>query len=640
MAERLGEALLDLDTRDTRFNAGIDRAEKKARGLGIQFDLTAAKAAKMGRNLALAAAAGTAALGVLVKKQIDHADAMSKAAASAGVTTESLSRLAWAGDLSDVALEELTSSIFRLSNAMAQAASGKDKDLAAIFTGLGVALTDAQGRLRAADAVMMDLADVFAALENGADKTALAVKIFGRSGAQLIPLLNNGRKGLADMGAEADRLGLTISTKLGQDAELFNDTLTRIQAMMRGIVIQIAGDMLPVLQSFADKLADPAFREEARAMAQDVAGAFGTIADAIRTVVDLIDQVGAGWSKLKGWVDWANTHDMFGNKIAPAFKGPLDLDPGKGDRGALPANPMAGRFADTFGAAGINAGREPRPTAPAAVPPSITRLLGGAGGGAAAGELERQRQAVTDLIAALEDELDVLRETDPVQREMIRLRGALAAATPEQTDQVRALVEATMSEREQLYALQDAFQAFGDMAVDAFDRLLDGSEDLDDVLGDLAKSLRRMVLQAALLGQGPLGNMFGAGAKDGGIGGILGSVFSSVFAGFRAKGGLIPNGTFGIVGEKGPEPVIGTSRGAMVLPNSALKAMDARAGGGSFNFSQTITPPDGFEARTRESDAPGGKRQEVWFEEAVGSAISRRGSAQSAVRNVGRLTKR
>lgn len=70
--------------------------------------------------------------------------------------------------------------------------------------------------------------------------------------------------------------------------------------------------------------------------------------------------------------------------------------------------------------------------------------------------------------------------------------------------------------------------------------------------------------------------------KDsGGIGGIIGSLFGSAtggFSGFFAKGGTIPSGSWGIVGERGPEPVIGTSRGTQVLPNSALRSMSSSSG--------------------------------------------------------------
>jgi hypothetical protein len=71
--------------------------------------------------------------------------------------------------------------------------------------------------------------------------------------------------------------------------------------------------------------------------------------------------------------------------------------------------------------------------------------------------------------------------------------------------------------------------------------------------------------------------LFGFGGKSGG--GLFGSIFGSMFGGFHAAGGLIPTGTFGIVGEHGPEPVISTGQGALVRPNSALSQMGGTGGG-------------------------------------------------------------
>ncbi len=53
-----------------------------------------------------------------------------------------------------------------------------------------------------------DVAEALSRMPEGAEKTALAIAVFGRSGANLMPFLNSGRDGLAEMGAEAERLGL------------------------------------------------------------------------------------------------------------------------------------------------------------------------------------------------------------------------------------------------------------------------------------------------------------------------------------------------------------------------------------------------------------------------------------------------
>lgn len=68
---------------------------------------------------------------------------------------------------------------------------------------------------------------------------------------------------------------------------------------------------------------------------------------------------------------------------------------------------------------------------------------------------------------------------------------------------------------------------------------------------------------------------FGFGGQRGG--GLLAGALGG-FAGMFAGGGLIPTGTFGIVGERGPEPVISTAQGAMVRPNSTLSQMGGGGG--------------------------------------------------------------
>lgn len=601
MSERLGEALLDLRTSDKGLDQGIRRAERQAEGLGRRFDLTAAKALQLGRNLALGAAAGATALGLLIKRQIDNADAMSKSAQRAGVTTEALSRLAWAGELSDVSLGSLTTSMGRLSNVMSQVIAGTSKETVALFDALGISITDASGRMRGADAVMGDIADVFASMENGADKTAIAIRIFGRSGAELIPLLNNGRRGLAEMADEADRLGITISTDMGRRAEAFNDAMTRVRAVFQGIVVQLAGEVLPHLEAFADRLNDPAMVANVQSIARDVVSALGTIATALGKLISLFKQ-------LKEWTEWAGEIAPYG--FFGLAKSASDAMTGGGE---TPTGPQAlddAAFDQRF--QGHLPGKTSRlqPPKPKRKPVRLGEVLGGLGGSGSGtsaldaenAKLETKRQALLDLIKRLQEERDVMRETDPVMREMIRLRELLAAATPAQAEEIRKLIEETTREQKAMEAAQDAMETFGRMGVNALSALADGSRSLEDTLKQLLLQLADLALQAALLGQGPLAGLFGI--SGGGLIGALGGLFS----GFFATGGLIPSGTFGIVGERGPEPVIGTSRGAMVLPNSTLSGKGAGKGRGGDGHSSTtvrVIMPEGWRAEIVEEARQG-----------------------------------
>ena len=118
------------------------------------------------------------------------------------------------------------------------------------FKFLGISAVDMQGNLRSTDSVLFELADKFKAMPDGTKKTALAMDILGKSGKDLIPLLNAGSEGLGEMLAEADSLGIVLSTKTAQSAEAFNDSLERLKTSFQGVLNAI------IESGFLDTLTD------------------------------------------------------------------------------------------------------------------------------------------------------------------------------------------------------------------------------------------------------------------------------------------------------------------------------------------------------------------------------------------------
>jgi len=248
-AARIGALHVMLGLDSAEFTAGLAKAQN---GLGKFSKLAGAGLA------VVAAAAATAAtsLAVLVKGAIDNADEMSKAAQSVGVTAEALSRLNYAAGLSDVSLEKLSTGLSRLTAGLSQIAQGAGGQAKMAMDALGVSALTSSGQLRGSNEVFADVAEKFSKMEDGATKTALAIALFGKFGAELIPMLNMGKSGLADLAAEADRLGITLDTNTGRAAELFNDSITRMQAKFQGLINQIMTGVVPGLAALADSLAN------------------------------------------------------------------------------------------------------------------------------------------------------------------------------------------------------------------------------------------------------------------------------------------------------------------------------------------------------------------------------------------------
>lgn len=245
----LGSLVVDLSADTAKFQSDMGRAAHVAdrHMASIKSSINAGVA-----TIAASAAAAGSALILLTRNAINAADDINKMSQKVGMSVENLSRLQYAAELSDVGIEGLATGLKKLSVNMLEAASGS-KEANQGFAALGIAVTNSSGQLKSSDQVLKEVADRFARIEDGAGKTALAVKIFGRSGADLIPLLNQGAAGMKAMADEADRLGITISRDTAKAAEEFNDNLKRVEASSRAVGLTIANALLPTLNKLLEQ---------------------------------------------------------------------------------------------------------------------------------------------------------------------------------------------------------------------------------------------------------------------------------------------------------------------------------------------------------------------------------------------------
>lgn len=201
----------------------------------------------------LGVALSVGALAAAGKAALDTADNLSKLSQKTGISVESLSLLKPIAEQSGISLDGLAQGMQKLATTMNEAAGGS-KEQVETFSRLGVSVKDAAGQLRPTEAVLLDLADAFSAMPDGAEKSALAVKLFGKSGVELIPFLNQGRAGIEQLKLQFKALGLEISGDTAKAAEKFNDTLDTVKQALHGIAMKVAEAALPALQKLADAL--------------------------------------------------------------------------------------------------------------------------------------------------------------------------------------------------------------------------------------------------------------------------------------------------------------------------------------------------------------------------------------------------
>ena len=185
------------------------------------------------------------------KQAVDTMAQMQRLSEALGVSVEKFSGLAHAASQTGVQLEQFTAATRTLHKTV-QEAMGDPMSLGAeAFRVLGISVTDAEGRVRRIDELMMEVADRFAKFADGSNKTALAIKLFGDEGTRLIPLLNRGSAGLREMAEEARRLGFTVDEQSGKAAVRFQEQLERLNSSFQGIVNRVIQNVLPQMEELA-----------------------------------------------------------------------------------------------------------------------------------------------------------------------------------------------------------------------------------------------------------------------------------------------------------------------------------------------------------------------------------------------------
>jgi hypothetical protein len=180
-----------------------------------------------------------------IKSAINAADETNKLAQKIGITVKEIGGLQLAFQQGGVDAGTMEKALAKLN---VNIANGD-----AAFKTLGVSTKNTDGSLRSTTSVLIDIADKFASTQNGAAKTAMAMEMFGKSGAALIPVLNAGGDSIREFGELAQKLGLVLTDETAAAAEKFNDTLELIGLGSRGVANQVMAELLPTMQSLASE---------------------------------------------------------------------------------------------------------------------------------------------------------------------------------------------------------------------------------------------------------------------------------------------------------------------------------------------------------------------------------------------------
>lgn len=206
-------------------------------------------------GVAAVSGAAIAAVGSFAKSIADQGDRVQKLSIQLGTSTEFISGMGYAADLSGGSLETFTTGLRKMEKSIGDASAGLSTQVRALDR-LGLTYEDLKNL--SPENQFLTIADRMAVMEDKSLRTATAMDIFGRSGAELIPLLVRGGEGIQEMRDEAERLGLVMSQEFADASAQFNDDLTRSQGVVTGIKRQIGEGLIPELDALAQQFVESA----------------------------------------------------------------------------------------------------------------------------------------------------------------------------------------------------------------------------------------------------------------------------------------------------------------------------------------------------------------------------------------------
>ena len=274
--------------------SALERSLKNVEGQagrtsGVMGRLRGAAGGLSGALGSILPAVGVAGIAAMGKQAIDAADNLNDLSQRVGVAVPTLSKFGAAAEDSGTSIEEVAKAMGRLSKGIVDPASKTNEALKSI----GVSSTDAAGKVRSVDAIMLDLADRFSKMPDGAEKTALALELFGKSGMNLIPMLNGGRDALSQYAA-------TIDKDMAEAADKFNDALNAVSRSLAGPFNKAVTALLPLITQLANAIAGmaeafaklPAPVQGLIGSVTAIVAAFVILAPAITAVVSAMTAIG------------------------------------------------------------------------------------------------------------------------------------------------------------------------------------------------------------------------------------------------------------------------------------------------------------------------------------------------------------
>ena len=278
----------------------IDGVSSKAGKLGESMQKVGSKVSNVGSKVSgvgksltksvtlPVAAAGTALIG-FANKSASTADNIDKMSQKIGISRQAYQELDFVCSQSGTSVDTLKMGVKTLTAAMDGAASGTKSNVEQ-FQKLGVSVVDSNGKLRSQEDVMWDVFSALQNMDNQTEKARLATELFGKSGSELMPMLNGASGSIESMKQQAHDLGLVLSDEAIDAGVEYTDKMDQMKRSFAAVATKVGTSVLPLLTQLGDFLIKegvPAF-EKIMKKVEGVVNWFTSLSSGTKKVIGVI----------------------------------------------------------------------------------------------------------------------------------------------------------------------------------------------------------------------------------------------------------------------------------------------------------------------------------------------------------------
>lgn len=232
-------------------NKSLAKTDEKANSVGNTLLKGVTSAGKFALGIGAAAGAGATALMGVATKSAEAADEIDKMSQKMGISKQGYQEWSYVMGQNGMDINTLNAGMKTLVNQMESASNGSAA-ASSYFEQLGISIYDANGNLKDQETMLNETIYALAEVEDSTLKSALATDLFGKAGTEMLPMLNSGAEGMADLTQRAHDLGLVMSDEAVNSGVVFGDTLDDVKKSFEMVITTIGVQVIPIIQQLLD----------------------------------------------------------------------------------------------------------------------------------------------------------------------------------------------------------------------------------------------------------------------------------------------------------------------------------------------------------------------------------------------------